>query len=574
MGQIWIREFTGGLDTRRLPETTTGGVLIKATNGHISRGGEFQKRAAFVSSYALPVGQTKGLAATLGGIYVFGDAAAPAGIPDGVTYQRLASRSGSPLARVNSFDLYAGKLYVAAEFADGTREHFYDGVRVEDWYDGRARATLQVAGSAGGSLTALTVNGAPQIGGPVAWSVSNENTAAAIADAINAFIAGDDDSATAVGDKVNVIANAGATANGYAVATTAAGALTINPATTTMAGGSDNADTYVPGDYVRTLGSKEYSLSGPNLHFSGIQEPTKWTTDTVGAGFIDMSTYASGAELLTSIAPYQDNIAVFAERLVIIEYVDPDPTLNKQVQVLRNTGTGSPRSVTQFGDNDLFYLDESGVRSLRARDASNAAATTDIGVPVDTLVVDKLRSLAAIDRANIIGIIEPRDGRFWIAIKDVIFVFSFFSGAKVSAWTTYEPGFDVQDMVVFQRRVYVRSGDTIYVYGGLGAEFEYDDTAAEAWLPLLDADKPTEKKTLTGVDAAIRGTWEVRVNLSLNDDAATDKIGIIDETSYDGAKISARGEGTHIGLRFKSVGTGPATLGAAVIHFEGEPDDD
>ena len=40
MGTIWVKEFTGGLDTRRLPVTTTAGVLIKANNGHINRGGE------------------------------------------------------------------------------------------------------------------------------------------------------------------------------------------------------------------------------------------------------------------------------------------------------------------------------------------------------------------------------------------------------------------------------------------------------------------------------------------------------------------------------------------------------
>ena len=45
MGTIWIREFTGGLDARRLPETTPGGVLIKGIDGHINRGGEFEQRA-------------------------------------------------------------------------------------------------------------------------------------------------------------------------------------------------------------------------------------------------------------------------------------------------------------------------------------------------------------------------------------------------------------------------------------------------------------------------------------------------------------------------------------------------
>ena len=109
MGTIWVREFTGGLDTRRMPATTSGGVLIKAVDGHINRGGEFEKRAAFVHKYRLPANVTKGLAAGKSGLFVFGDAAPPT-MPSGVTYQRLQHPDGSTaLSRVLSYDLYAGK---------------------------------------------------------------------------------------------------------------------------------------------------------------------------------------------------------------------------------------------------------------------------------------------------------------------------------------------------------------------------------------------------------------------------------------------------------------------------------
>ena len=75
MGSIWIKEFTGGLDARRLPETSPGGTLIRAVDGHITRGGEFEQRARFVRYADLPAGATKGLAATATGLFVFGEAA-------------------------------------------------------------------------------------------------------------------------------------------------------------------------------------------------------------------------------------------------------------------------------------------------------------------------------------------------------------------------------------------------------------------------------------------------------------------------------------------------------------------
>lgn len=808
MGTIWIKEFTGGLDTRRMAETTAGGVLMRGNNGHITRGGEFEKRAAFVPEYRLPEGSTVGMAAGAVSIYVFGHGEAPGGLPAQVLYQRLQHPDGeTALDRILSYDLYASKIYVVGEFADGSIFHFYDGVRVDDWYDGRARASFDVVGGgvtpavaatgsfeitggtndvanqitavtvdgvaltngtaithtgsnattaaavasainsfvsspnytavatgqvvtitaaltgyaangktlvvsrtgdvvianinnmAGGApiitstLENLKVNGVSVILAPVEWTTTNEATAAAIAAAVNTHASIPEYTATAINAQVNIVATEpGAAANGFTVETLVADGFVVGPAsglvleggsttvaaaaqgsltitggtsnvanqltaltvdgvaiigsaithtgnnTTTatavanainafasnpdytasatgaivtikasvegaaangkvvtptvtgnfttgsvvnMAGGVDPV--YQPGTFVKTAGKKVYSTSGSVLHFSGIAEPTQWTTDAIGAGFIDMASETSGAEQLQAVGKYQSNIAVFAERAIVIEYIDPDPTLNRLVQVLNNTGTLSPKSVTQFGDNDLFYLDESGLRSLKARDSSNAAATTDIGVPVDTLVIEKLNTMTVDERQNIIGLIEPRDGRFWLAMKDVIFVFSFFNGAKVSAWSTYEPSTTVDgevipiaidDIVVFRRRVYLRSGDTIYVYGGLNAGLTYDDTVAEAWLPYLDANAPARKKNFTGIDAALEGEWKVFAATQPTNQAAEDQVATLFETTFNADRIPAIGEATHISLRFRSKGSGPAKVSSAVIHYEGGADED
>lgn len=571
MGQIWVREFLGGLDTRRLPETTPGGVLIQALDGHVNRGGEFESRAAFVEEYTLPEG-TVSLAYTRVGIVVFGSIEEPEGIPDGVTYQRLVHPDSADLISVPSFDLYSGKIYAAAIFSDGSIRHFYNGVEVDDWFDGRARAVFSVTGGDGSSqLSDLTVGGVSIIANPVSWATSNANTAGAIAIEINTAVSDPEYTAIALDDVVILTANeAGAAANGRVVVFTLATGFTVDPAEgLALTGGVDAEDTFQPGTFVKTIGSKMYSTSGPNMHFSGIQAPTGWTTDNVGAGFVDMSIEASGSEELKALASYQGQVAVFAETVIQIWYVDPDPALNRQTQVLNNTGTIASGSVTQFGDADLFYLDLSGLRSLRARDASNAAATTDIGSPVDTLIVAAVEALTENEIDQIIGLIEPRDGRFWLIVKDKIFVFTYFSGAKVSAWSVYQPGFEVEQAVTFGRRVYLRSGNSIYVYGGLASAPVYDDTEAVAQLPYLDGDRPTQSKRFTGFDAAARGEWTVYVALAAENLAAKDKVAVIEGTTYNmDGRMPGLGEGTHISLIFKSQGVGPHKLGATVIHHD------
>lgn len=798
MGTIWVKEFTGGLDTRRLPETSAGGTLMRARNGHITRGGEFEQRAAFVPTYDLPAG-TVGMVATSKGLTVFGSAAAPA-MPDGVSYQRLQHPDAVPaLVRVLSADVFAGKIYAAAEFTDGSVHHFYDGTIISDWFDGRARASFTItAGTtpATDDVTNITVNGVSVIAAPVAWTSTKEATAAAVAAAINAHTSTPDYDAVANGATFTIIAKtpgtapnglvvafvldgitvspvsavlaggaedentpgtftitagkadagkkavgsfriksasagstvASVTVNGVdimsgavayttsAAATAAAVAAAINAHASTpdftasaadgvvtitaavvgtasnnkavaatktgtmvldsfvaMSGGTDpapskiesvkvdgidittaaitwttshqataaalaaninantgvsgysatvsgatislsysgvvapNTDvtfqllnglvitpstlllpetpiTYQPGDFVKTIGQKMYAAAGPNMHFSGIKAPTKWTTNTVGAGFIDLSSEHSGAERLTALTRYQNMVAAFADRVIQTWYVDPDPALNRHVQTLENTGTSAPRSVTSFGDADIFYLDESGLRSLRARDSSNAAATNDIGIPVDSLITAKLATLSADEKRQIAGLIEPAGGRFWLVMRDEIFVFTFFGGSEISAWSTYDTtyrsgGSDVQftvsDALVFDRHVYLRSGDTILTYGGLGAAATHDDTEAEAWLPYLDANDPTRKKHFFAVDAAVRGVWRIAGALDPSDEGVEDEVATITRTTYDiDGSIPFEHDATHVSLRFRSKGTGPHKLSACVVHYDGSDDDD
>lgn len=696
MGRIWVRELTGGLDTRRMAATTSGGVLIKGEDGHINSGGEFEKRPAFVSSFTLPEG-TVGLARDITGLLVFGHTAAPVGVPAGVSYQRLEHPTTSALAldRVLSYDLYGSKVYAVGQFEDGSIHHYYDGVNVTDWFDGRARASFDVTagavtaatsatgsfevtgGTSGGgnqitsvkidgvdiltgpiahtgnnSTTAsaiasainslastpdysaaavgqtvnvtavatgtaangktivivdggdattgnivnmaggaaaststvsnITVNGVAIINAPVLWTTSNEATAAAIASAINSFTSSPDYDATAVGDQVNIIAeDAGTAPNGFSVVVSVADGLVVDPAAgLVMAGGADS-DAFVPGGFVRTIGSKVYSVSDGAFHFSGIRQPTKWTTDATGAGFIDMSQETSDAEDLTAVANYQGFVAVFAPRVVLIWYVDPDPDLNSKRQILKNTGTRYPKSVTEFGDSDLFYLSDSGQRSLKARDSSNAAATTDIGSPIDALVRAKLRTMTDEQRENIVGLINPDDGRFWLCMADTVYVFSFYPQPQVSAWTTYKvgtttgstfTGFDIEDAVIQGDKVYVRSGDTIYSFGGLEDEPTYDATVAKAHLPFLSAEKPTEFKGWNGFDCAVEGTWSVYVAQVVKDSSVRELAAVATGVTFDEHAYSLTGMSTHVSLQFESQGAGAATVSSALLHYIGGED--
>jgi hypothetical protein len=309
-------------------------------------------------------------------------------------------------------------------------------------------------------------------------------------------------------------------------------------------------------------------VSGTTWHVSGADQPTQWTTDA-GAYFFDQAKEASKMTDLQAIADYQGFVALFAKNNGLIWFVDPDPDLVAKRQVLAGTGTVSPRGVTAYGDADVFYPARSGIRSMRARDSSNNATTSDIGSPIDSLVRAKLATMTDTEKAGVIGLINPVDDRLWMIFPDgEIFVFSYFPNAKVSAWTTYETGFDVTHAVVFGERVYLRSGDTIYVYGGLdeAAEITYDDSIAKAHLPFFDGGAPTANKQWTGVDASLTGTWSVYGAMQPTDTTIRELLMTLSETTYNRPRHPIMVDSTHLGLQFETSGVGPHVLSAVIAH--------
>lgn len=680
-----IEDFRAGMDTRRMAVLSVPGSLLSLVNGHINRGGEIEKRLAFVPQITMPAG-TFGLAAVGGTLYTFGSVgsvAFPAGTPANMVYQQLAHPSGAAMAKVLQVSAFAGKPYVIAQYDDGTIYHFYNGTRHAEYVEARARASFTITGGttvgvsatarftitgginsasdrltsiragtlailtqaiqhngnnattaaavaaainafvgnpdftatasgatvtitsvtrgtsfnglaltvgvaggftvgsvsnfAGGvdnAITAMTVDGVSIIGRRILHTGDNATTAAAVAAEINEHQSAPEYRALAVGNKVNVmIQTAGTANNGKTLAITATGNVTTNVASVALAGGANlvvgtNTSTYLPGEYSKPAKSKVYSTAGSLVHFSGIQEPLEINDSAKEAGFIDLSTNAEGSERLTSIANYQQNLAIFSERTVQIWFVDVAASGNQQLQVLNNTGAIAPLSVQEIGDSDVFYLSESGIRSLRARDSSNAAFATDIGNPIDTLVLADINA----DRLTVResrAVLEPRDGRYILAVGSKCYVFSYFPASRVSAWSIYEPGFAVTSWAIIGRRLYCRGDDgKMYLLGGENGT-TYDDTPVVAYLPYVDAQQPATKKTFTGLDMASEGVWQVEIASNPVDQDALQTVAYVEETTFDKGNAAFQVTSTHLAIKLTSHGDGYAKLGAMVIHFEG-----
>jgi hypothetical protein len=464
-------------------------------------------------------------------------------------------------------------------------------------------------------ITQVAVGGVPLLAGPVDWVQSNNFTAAQVAARINEFTPTVRWVAAYTANKVTLTAqDAGAARNGLPLVVGLSGNVTttqVSPTgggvtpvagtaqvvTFTFGGTFEGMDIYYitingtqialrgnaagTGQFVRTLGQKVYATNASLMHFSGftgtpaVPDPTQWGSDTTGAGFVNMSTQDGGSSELTGLAVYQNRMAVFSRRNVQIWTVDADEANNKQDQVLFNLGTKAPRTLAAFGDIDVFFLSESGVRSLRARDASNMASADDVGSPIDGELLAYMRSQDEAVVTQAVAISEPFEGRYLLAVGPLIYVFSHFPGAKVSAWTTYTldeigPNAVVTDWAVTSNSLVARVGDQLCLYGGLSG-VQYDVTGAfpyEVRLPFLDADVPTAKKSIQGLDVGAEGYWDIYLALDPQQPDVTEILAKIKDSTYgEQGMCAAVGDSTHFSLTLKGKSNGYARLANLAIHF-------
>lgn len=321
---------------------------------------------------------------------------------------------------------------------------------------------------------------------------------------------------------------------------------------------------------LETLKDKVYAGAGSILFYSAIAAPTKWDfTVDIGAGFNNMANNTSGAEKITGLAKYQGNMAVFSRWSTQIWFMDPDPVGNRQLQVLDNIGALAARSIVSVGDIDVFFLSDTGIRSLRARDSSNAAFVSDIGTPIDPLVIEILRGYTDEEKAAACSVVEPEDGRYWLSLGSHVYVFTYFAGAKVSAWARYVMPSPVRWLSVQAGRVYARCDDeSLQLLGGLN-NTEYDDTSVLVITPFMDARQPGTHKEIAGIDLGIEGEWEVDIALDPGNPDAYERVAQIDRPTYAMERITVDGITSHFKLRLRSRGSGYARLSNIAVHYNG-----
>ena len=481
-----------------------------------------------------------------------------------------------------------------------------------------AVGTVQITGGTSNpgtnKITALTVNSVDILGAAVDWATSHTATAAAIAAQCVTYTSSPEYTVTSSGDTVTItaLAGTGVSPNGFVVNAVVAGDVTSTDVnmvggvtavtavaqtyTVTVGGTFETLDQFTvtinttevyvvtgassgTGTTALTFKKKLYSTASQNLYFSALTAPTQWISG-VDYGFINMASETAGQETLTAIAEYQGLMAVFSENNIRIQGISEDSSENVFIETVQNTGTVAPESVISYGNNDVFYLAANGVRSLKARDSSNSAYTDDVGTSIDVHVTAYLDTLTSGQIAAATAVIEPLDGRFWLAVGTRVYVFSYFPKKKVSAWSYYDLDITITHFAKVGKRIYCRgiaddATEGLYLYGGTNNDTYpiANVNNVEIELPYFSANSPAGFKDLNGFDIIGINTWKVDILPDPDNETVIVPQGIATGVTYGKPRNGMTTLPALFGVNLTCSSAGQATLSALAMHYNGKFED-
>lgn len=461
-------------------------------------------------------------------------------------------------------------------------------------------------GTAGQSVTSVRVGGVEILGAPVAWQVSDAYTAGLVAAQICGYISTPEYTAiVSAGAQVKIIAAAGTGTgpNGLVVAVTGTVTSTVN---SSMAGGvalvpgrpqisivvlSGTAETgdrfaisidtleYGAGNNPLTIakfgvgfGQKIYAVAGSVCYFCSVSNPMIWRANVVGAGFINIQSSGKGSEDVLAVVSFLTGLAFLSSSYIQQWAIADNPASNALLHELPNTGGIAAHAVVGAGNVDTFYLSASGIRSLRQQMYTGAPLSADVGDAIDAILQPLLSTLTPVQLVNAKAAVNPFDARVWFWLGTTVYVLSYYPQSKISAWSWYNVGMEPGWMDAIVSRLYIRSGDAIYVYGGDDGQ-TYDSSATDQYnvlaeMPFLNTGRIAADKIATAYNVGAQGAWTIYMKSDPQNTAVEDVWGQINGFNYAEPEYSAALETTHFAPRLVSTAPGPALISEMSFDFE------
>lgn len=167
---------------------------------------------------------------------------------------------------------------------------------------------------------------------------------------------------------------------------------------------------------------------------SANNDVTGWEEQNPGASTITFLSQYGQQDDVRAFGVFEGKLVVFGRQSMQVWQVNADPKQFALLQTLDNSGTRAPLTVKSIGDLDVYYLEDSGIRSVKSKELVGNAYISDVGVAIDSLIIS---AQVGYDSSLACGIVDPNTKQYWVFLNGTIYALSNFPSSKIIAWSTF-----------------------------------------------------------------------------------------------------------------------------------------
>jgi hypothetical protein len=271
---------------------------------------------------------------------------------------------------------------------------------------------------------------------------------------------------------------------------------------------------------VTKAASRVFAPSSENVRYCAAGSARDWTTAS-DAGFLAAGLQQDTKGAVKACGTFQDSLVVLFEDSAQIWTVAVDPAANAISKRLYGIGTEQPLSLASFF-SDMVLLSRYGFRSMSVQSTTNRIDDNDVGVPIDTLVVEDIAVMDALGDPNKVrGFWITELGQYW-AVLDMgtyskAWAYTFSRSSKIACWSEYIFPGRITDLTTLAGKVYLRDTDTLYEV----SPTQYTDNNTlidvEVQMSFQDNKLPGVDKQFWGADMVSSGSLDLSFLYNPND---------------------------------------------------------
>lgn len=260
---------------------------------------------------------------------------------------------------------------------------------------------------------------------------------------------------------------------------------------------------------VTKAASRLFCTGGEVVRYCAAGDARDWSASS-DAGFLPTGLQQDTKGDCTAVGTFDDALVVFFADGAQVWDVAVDPSANQIRQRMYSVGTQHPHALAAFY-SDLVFPSPYGVRSIAVQQNVDRLDESDLGVPIDSLVVPSQAAWEATrGTRRALGAWIPQFGQYWLIYSgeasSTAFVYSFSRSSKLACWSVYEFPVSITALTTLAGKVFVRAGSKVYE---LDPDARTDDGAlidVDVQMAYQDAKLPGVEKMFYGADFVFSGT--------------------------------------------------------------------